>query len=114
MYWQWFFELSGKPFRPLSTYLRRHPGGAFRGLLFGGIVLILAVLLFLQHVFQHAWGYYAWLAGFAATLGMLFIFTILSVQVNGYRRYRDSWLGLATGIMFVLSAALAIAALYHP
>ena len=113
MFWEWFADLCYEPLRPLAAYLRGHPGGAFRALLFSGNLLLLALLWYTQSVFQHYQQYYAWMAGLAATLGMLFVFTILSAQIKGYRRYRDPWLGLATGVMLLLSALLGMAALSH-
>lgn len=113
MSWQWFFSLWSKLFKPLRMHLCRHRVRAFRVLLFGGNLLLLLVLWGFQPVFQHYREYYVWLAGLSATLGLLFVFTIVSALINGYRRYHDSWLGLATGLMFVLSFALAVAAVYH-
>ena len=110
MTWEWFFTLCSKPFKPLSVVLGHHRTVTLRALLFGGDLLILAILLGFHQTFQHHREYYAWLAGFAATLGMLFILTILSALINGYRRYRDLWMGLAASIMFILSIALALTA----
>ncbi len=110
MTWEWFFTLCSKPFKPLKMGLRRHRVTTFRALLFGGDLLLLTILLGFQQAFQQHREYYAWLAGFAATLGILFILTILSALINGYRRYRDPWLGFATSIMVILSVVLAVTA----
>lgn len=114
MSWKWFIDITNQPFKPLRMYLGHHRVSAFRGFLISGNLLLLAGLWLLQPIFQQHREYYVWLAGFAATLAMLFIFTILSARINGFRRYRDSWLGFATGTMFVLSAAFTITGLLHP
>ncbi len=111
---KWFVGITGKSFKPLRTYLGQHRVSAFRGFLIGGNLLLLAALWILQPVFQQHREYYVWLAGFAATLAMMYIFTMWSARINGFRRYRDSWLGFATGMMFVLSTAFAITGLLHP
>lgn len=113
MSWSWFVDRCAESFRPLRVYLRRHPIGTFRVLLLSGNLLLLALLWYLQPVFQHHQQYYIWMAGLTATLSMLFVFSIWSAQINGYRRYRDSWLGFATGMMLMLSIALTLIALQH-
>jgi len=46
-------------------------------------------------------------------MGLSFIFAIVSAQINGYRRYKDTLLGFATGMMFLLCGVLAITGLFH-
>jgi hypothetical protein len=114
MTWQWFSGLLSEPFKPMKMYLRHNTANAFRALLISGILLLLVGHWLLLPVFEQHREYYLWLAGLAATLGTLFIFAILSTQISGYRRYKDSVLGFATGMMFLLSGILAIIGLLHP
>ena len=74
--------------------------------------MVIGLLIF-QPIFQQHREYYLWLAGFVATLGMSFIFAILSARINGYRRYKDTLLGFAAGMMFLLCGVLAITGLFH-
>jgi hypothetical protein len=110
---QWLYDLFNEPAESLRKRIQSHYTGIFRELLLGGILFLLVGLLILQPIFQQHREYYLWLAGFAATLGMSFIFAIVSAQINGYRRYKDTVLGFATGMMFLLSGVLAITGLFH-
>jgi hypothetical protein len=111
---QWLSNLFSEPVGSLRKHLQSHYTSVFRELLLGGILFLLVGLLILQPIFQQHREYYLWSAGFAATLGMSFIFAILSAQINGYRRYKDAVLGFATGMMFLLSGVLAVTGLFHP
>ena len=104
---------NNKPDSSLTKRIQSHYTSIFRELLLGGILFLIICLLIFQPVFQQHREYYLWLAGFAATLGTAFIFAIVSVRINGYRRYKDTLLGFATGMMFLLCGVLAIAALFH-
>ncbi len=110
---QWLSDLFSEPVESLRKRIQSRYTGIFRELLLGGILFLLVGLLILQPIFQQHREYYLWLAGFAATLGISFIFAILSTQINGYRRYKDTILGFATGMMFLLSGVLAITGLFH-
>ncbi len=111
---QWLSDLFYKPVESLMKRLKSHRTSTIRWLLVGGILFILVGLLILQPIFQQHRGYYLWLAGFTATLGMSFIFAIVSAQIKGYRRYKDAVLGFATGMMFLLSGVLAVTGMFHP
>ena len=102
-----------KPGGSLTHRFQSHYTSIFRELLLGGILALLVGILVFQPFLQQHRQYYLWLAGFAATLGMAFIFAIVSVRINGYRRYKDTLLGFATGMMFLVCGVLAIAALFH-
>ena len=104
---------NNKPDSSLTKRIQSHYTSIFRELLLGGILFLLVGLLIFQPIFQQHREYYLWLAGFVATLGTAFIFAIVSARVNGYRRYKDTLLGFATGMMFLLCGVLAIAALFH-
>jgi len=110
---QWLSDIFSKPGSTLTHHIQSHYTNIFREILLGGILALLVGLLIFQPIFQQHKEYYLWLAGFAATLGMAFIFAIISVRINGYRRYKDTLLGFATGMMFLLCGVLAIAALFH-
>ena len=110
---QWLSNIFYKPGSSLTHRIQSHSTSIFRELLLGGILFLLVGLLIFQPIFQQHREYYLWLAGFAATLGMSFIFAIVSARINGYRRYKDTLLGFATAIMFLLCASLAITALFH-
>ena len=110
---QWLSDIFSKPTGSLTHRIQIHYTSIFRELLLGGILFLLVALLILQPVFEHHRVYFLWLAGFAATLGMSFIFAIVSARINGYRRYKDSLLGFATGMMFLLCGVLAITGLFH-
>ncbi len=97
----------------LTKQIQSHYTSIFRELLLSGILFLLIGLLIFQPVFQHHKQYYLWLAGFAATLGISFILAIVSAQINGYRRYKDTLLGFATSVMFFLCGGLAIIGLFH-
>ena len=111
---EWLTDLFYEPLESLMKRLHSHRTSAFRVLLLSGILFLLVGLLILQPTFQQHREYYLWLAGFAATLGISFLFAIVSTQINGYRRYKDVVLGFATGMMFLLSGVLAVTGLFHP
>ncbi len=106
----WVIDNIDQLSRPLVTYLTHHCISFLRCLFFGGALLLLACFWYFLHVFSNYQGYAIWLAGFAATLALLFVFTVISARINGYRSYRDPWLGTATGIMFMFSIVLVIVA----
>jgi drug/metabolite transporter (DMT)-like permease len=106
-------DIFSKPGGSLTKQIQSHNISIFRELLLGGILFLLVGLLILQPFFQQHREYYLWLAGFAATLGMSFVFAIVSVRINGYRRYKDTLLGFATGVMFLLCVSLVFIALFH-
>lgn len=110
----WYSNLFGKRAGSLRKYLQSHFTNTFRELLFAGILLLIVGVGFLLPVFEQNKGYYLWLAGFTATLALSFVFAILSARINGYRRYKDSMLGFATGMMFLLSGVLVLTGLFHP
>ena len=110
---EWLLDLFSEPVESLRKRLQSHYTSAFRVLLLSGILFLLVGLLILEPTFQQHREYYLWLAGFAATLGMSFIFAIVSAQINGYRRYKDTLLGFATGMMFLLCGVLVITGLFH-
>ena len=110
---QWLSDIFSKPGSSLTKRLQSHYTSIFRKLLLGGVLFLLVGLLILQPIFQQHREYYLWLAGFAATLGMAFIFAIISARINGYRRYKDTLLGFATGMMILLCGVLAITGLFH-
>ena len=110
---QWLSDIFNKPSSSLTRRIHSNYTSIFRELLLGGILFLLVGLLILQPIFQQHREYYLWLAGFAATLGMSFIFAIVSAQINGYRRHKDILLGFATAMMFLLCGVLAISGLYH-
>ena len=104
---------SNKPTVSLTKHIQSHYTSIFRELLTGGILVLLAGLLIFQPFFQQHRDYYLWLAGLAATLGLSFIFAILSVRINGYRRYKDALLGFITVMMFLLCCSLALVWWFH-
>ncbi len=106
-------DVFNNPTGSLTKHVHSHYISIFRELLIGGILLLLAGLLVFQPYFQQHRGYYLWLAGLAGTLGMAFIFAIMSVRINGYRRYKDSLLGFITAMMFLLCGSLALICLFH-
>ena len=111
---QWISNIfNNKPDSSLTKRIQSHYTSIFRELLLGGILFLLIGLLIFQPIFQQHREYYLWLAGFAATLGMSFIFAIVSVRINGYRRYKDTLLAFAIGMMFLLCGVLAITGLFH-
>ena len=110
---QWFSDIFSKPSGSLTKRIHSNYTSIFRELLLGGILFLLVGLLIFQPIFQQHREYYLWLAGFAATLGMSFIFAIVSARINGYRRYKDTLLGFATALMFLLCGVLALSGLYH-
>ena len=111
---RWLSDFFSEPVGSLRKRLQSHYTIVFRELLLGGILFLLVCLLILQPTLQQHREYYLWLAGFAATLGISFLFAIVSTQINGYRRYKDAVLGFATGMMFLLSGVLAVTGLFHP
>ena len=113
MFGHWLSDISNNPTDTLTKRIQSHCTGIFRELLIGGIMVLLVGLLIFQPVFHQHREYYLWLAGLAATLGLSFIFAIMSVRINGYRRYKDSLLGFITAMMFLLSGSLALIWLFH-
>jgi hypothetical protein len=111
---EWLLDLFSEPVESLRKRLQSQYTSAFRVLLLSGILFLLVGLLILEPTFQQHREYYLWLAGFTATLGISFVFAIVSTQINGYRRYKDAVLGFATGMMFLLSGVLAVTGLFHP
>ena len=101
------------PTGTLTKHVHSHYISIFRELLIGGILLLLAGLLIFQPMFNQHREYYLWLAGLTGTLGMAFIFAIMSVRINGFRRYKDSLLGFITATMFLLCGSLALIWLFH-
>jgi len=110
---QWISDIFSKPGGILTHRIQNHYTTIFRELLLGGILFLLVGLLIFQPIFQQHREYYLWLAGFVATLGMAFILAIVSTRINGYRRYKDTLLGFATGMIFLLCGVLAITGLFH-
>jgi hypothetical protein len=110
---QWLFDIFSTPVSSLTKRIQRHYTNIFREVLLGGVLFLLVGLLIFQPVFQQHREYYFWFAGFVATLGMSFVFAILSARINGYRRYKDTLLGFATGMMFLLCGVLTITGLFH-
>jgi hypothetical protein len=102
----WYSNLFGKRSGSLRKYLQSHLTNTFRELLIVGVG-------FLLPVFEQKREYDLWLAGFTATFALSFVFAILSVRINGYRRYKDTALGFATGMMFLLSGVLVLTGLFH-
>ncbi|HXX77740.1 MAG TPA: hypothetical protein VEI53_04565 [Ktedonobacteraceae bacterium] len=113
MFEQWLSNIFHSPSGSITKRIQSHYTSIFRDLLIGGILLLLAGLLVFQPFFQQHKEYYLWLAGLAATLGLSFIFAIMSVRINGYRRYKDSLLGFITAIMLLLCGSLAFIWLFH-
>jgi hypothetical protein len=113
MFGQWLSDIFNKPTSSFTKQIQSHYTSIFRELLLGGILFLLVGLLIFQPIFQQHREYYLWLAGFVATLGMSFILAIVSTRINGYRRYKDTLLGFATGMMFLLCSVLAISGLFH-
>ena len=107
-------DLFGQPVASSRKYLQSHSTRTFRELLFGGILLLIVGVRFLLPFFEQHKGYYLWLAGFTTTLALSFVFAIASVRINGYRRYKDSVLGFATGMMVLLSGVLVLTGMFHP
>jgi hypothetical protein len=102
MFWTWLFLRRGELSEQTRTGFHLHVNSAFRMLLIGGNILVLAILWYIQQNIPHHQVYDLWLAGFAATIGMLLICTIGSAHINGYRYCLDFWMKLATAFMFVL------------
>ena len=113
MFGQWLSDIFNKPAGSFTKQIQSHYTSIFRELLLGGILFLFVGLLIFQPIFQQHREYYLWLAGFAATLGISFILATVSTWINGYRRYKDTLLGFATGMMFLLYSVLAISGLFH-
>ncbi len=103
-----------EPFGSLRKHIRGHSARTFRELIFGGILLLIVGLGFFLPFFEQHKEYYLWLAGFTTTLALSFLFAILSVRINGYRRYKDIVLGFSAGMMLLLSGVLVLAGVFHP
>ncbi len=106
-------QIVNNPTGSLTKHIHSHYMSIFRELLIGGILLLLVGLLVFQPFFHLHREYYLWIAGLAATLGLSFIFAIMSVRINGYRRYKDSLLGFITAVMFLLCGSLAMIWFFH-
>ena len=102
MFWSWLYAEGHELFAPINKYLSRHTSIGFRTLLFGGDLLFLIIFWYMQQICPHRHIYSLWLAGFTATLAVLFMFTMGSAHLNGYRLYQDPWIRLATTIMLLL------------
>jgi uncharacterized membrane protein HdeD (DUF308 family) len=109
----WYSNLFSQRGKSLRKYLQSHRTNTFRELLIAGILLLIVGVGFLLPVFENHREYDLWLAGFTATLALSFVFAILSAQINGYRRYKDTALGFATAMMFLLSGVLVLTGLFH-
>jgi hypothetical protein len=103
MPWIWIFSGSHRLFRVVRMQLYHHHIRAFHALLVSGDLLVLVALWYTRQVLVDPHQYALWLAGGAATCGMLSIFTIMSAWINGYWHHRDPWLAYTTGLMFVFS-----------
>ncbi len=101
-------QIINNPTGSLTKHIHSHYTSIFRELLIGGILLLLTGLLVFQPFFHQHRDYYLLIAGLGATLGLSFLFAILSVRINGYRRYKDSLLGFITAMMFLLCGSLAL------
>ncbi|HYA98837.1 MAG TPA: hypothetical protein VED37_01330 [Ktedonobacteraceae bacterium] len=106
-------DIFNHPTGSLTKHIHSHYTSIFRELLIGGILVLLAGLLIFQPVLQQHKEYYLSLAGLAGVLGLSFIFAIISVRINGYRRYKDSLLGFITAMMFLLCGSLALIWLFR-
>jgi hypothetical protein len=62
----------------------------------------------MQLAFPHQHTYGLWLAGFTATLAVLFMLTMGSARLNGYQLYQDLWILLATTIMLLFCLILVL------
>ncbi len=112
MFWSWLDTQGRALLAPVRNYLYGHSHLVFRALLLGGDFLCLILFWYMQQAFPYQRATVGlWLAGFTATLAALFIFTIGSARLNGYRLEQDSWIRLATIIMLLLCFALVGSAL---
>jgi len=102
MFWSWLYVEGHELFAPINKYLHRHLSVGFRTLLLGGDLLFLIIFLYMQQIFPRQHTYGLWLAGFTATLAVLFMLTMGSAHLNGYRLYQDRWIRLAAAIMLLL------------
>jgi hypothetical protein len=108
MFWTWFFSIGSELTRPVRTSVHLHIPLAFRILLFSGDFLVLMVFWYIQQNLPYRQIYDIWLAGFAATLGILLLFTMGSARIHGYRLHSDPWIGLASALMFALGLVSVI------
>ena len=113
MFWQSSTHKFNNPIGSMTKHIQSHYTTTFREVLIGGIVFLLVGIMIFQPLFQQHSEYYLWLAGFAATLAMAFVFAVVSVRINGYKRYKDTLLGFVTGVMFLLCGGLAIIGFLH-
>jgi hypothetical protein len=113
MFWSAFDTHLFKLFASVRMFLHRHPRAALEAFLVNGSLLLMALLLFFLPFFQRSQHAYLWLAGLAATLGILLLCTAASGRINGYHFLHDFWMKLAMGMMLTLSALLVIAAYLH-
>lgn len=105
-----FFHKS-VPGRQIGIYLHNHLTLALRTLLFGGELLLLLIFVHVWQAGIDPQAYSRWLAGLAVTLGLLFLLTRLSAFINGYKRYHDRWVELATVFIFLLGLIMFISTL---
>lgn len=112
MFWSWLYSEGHELFAPVNKYLYCHISMGFRMLLFGGDLLFLIIFWYMQQVFPRQHTYGLWLAGFTATLAILFMLTIGSASLNGYRLYQDTWIRLATAIMLLLCLVLVLGTVF--
>jgi hypothetical protein len=112
MFWSWLYTEGHALFAPVNKYLHRHSSMGFRTLLFGGDLLFLIIFLYMQQFLPHQHSYGLWLAGFTATLVVLFVLTMGSARLNGYRLYQDIWIRLAIAIMLLLCLILVLGTLF--
>jgi len=110
MFWVWLFSRFHGLFRPVRIQLYYHRIAAFHTLLLSGDLLVVVALWYTGHLLEYRQEYALWLAGGTATLGMLFVFTMVSALMNGYWRHRDPWLTYTTGLMFVFSIVCVMSA----
>ncbi len=110
MFWIWIFSGFHGIFGSVRIQLYYHRITAFHALLLSGDLLVVVALWCTGHLLEYRQEYALWLAGGTATLGMLFVFTMVSALMNGYWRHRDPWLVYTTGLMFVFSIMYVIIA----
>ena len=111
MFWDWLFSIGSELTRPVRTGIRLHMPFAFRTLLFSGDFLFLMAFWYIQQHLPYPHIYDIWLAGFAATLGILLLFAMGSVRLHGYRLHADRWVGLASTLMFALCLVSVISSI---
>lgn len=113
MFLAWLFSRFHGLFRPVRTQLSHHRNSAFHTFLLIGDLLLLIALWHTGYVLKYHQQYTLWLAGGAATFGVLFVFTMMSMLMNGHWRYHDPWLVYTTGLMLV-SSILCVVSAFEP